>query len=150
MCIDLVPKGQIDSYFEFNEADHEQYVMFQEDPKETEEELVKQIGALLLEQSEFLKNYEIEKHHMTTMPAGFYDDIITFGEMTLKSREDEDLFYFYVVDELDINMMSTDKEFTGNSFTNIEESKADVFDQKRLYTAFFINGTAFLKSINDT
>ena len=78
MCIDLMPKGQIHQYFEFRESDHEQYVMFQENPKETQEELVKAIGSLLLEQSEFLKDYEIEDHHMTTMPAGFYDDVILF------------------------------------------------------------------------
>ena len=79
MCLDLIPKGDLESYFGFKFKEGGQYVMFQDNPKENQEEIKNEIYRLILEQSDFLENYTVKKHSLTTMSAGFYDGMITYG-----------------------------------------------------------------------
>ena len=88
--------------------------MFEENPKETDK-VTKEIETLLLEQLKYDDStHYIEHHHLEMERAVFYDnDLTTYGILTIKSKksEEDDLFYFYVVDTLDINMMSAHQYF---------------------------------------
>ena len=48
MCIDIMPRGSLSSYFGFETEDQEKYIMFEEN-KNDKDKVIKEIETVLLE-----------------------------------------------------------------------------------------------------
>jgi len=91
-----------------------------------------------------MKDYKVQ-----IMPARMWAKEVAFGTFWLESKRnpDEILTYLFVIDEIQIDLLKTGSSSNWGVTTKVTDSRGEVDSQKKMYTAFFTDGTAFMEGI---
>ena len=76
---------------------------------------------------------------------------MAYGVLNLKKKDGSKLIFFYVLDQMDVDLDFADASHQDSKgVTSIKEAESKLFGSTPLYTAFFIDGTAFIRAIDAT
>ena len=93
-----------------------------------------------------MKDYEVQ-----IMPARMWEKEAAFGTFWLESKTTDDILtYLFVIDEIQIDLIKTGSSSNWGVTTKAADSRGEVDSQKKMYTAFFTDGTAFMAGIKET
>jgi len=141
--MDIKPQGELINYFKFAEEARAQYLLFEGYSQKNPNKMSDTLSTLVLENNENLrKKYKVNKSESSvdTVRSKLWESEISYGILALESDDEDDLLFFYVIDEVDIELYSAKEKYKEGAMP-YSKAKNKVVDEKRLYTAFFSDGT---------